>query len=164
MESSDLSFARANFLVERLVKLIARAFYSDTYIIVLDALLREKYIRYEEIGPRLKLGEKDVNAIVTRLENDMLIRFEDMQMDEGEGKFRMAKCYYINYQQFVNVVRFRVRRMQEAVASAEKTELDEVFYQCPTCQHRSDKYDDCTSPSLWKHYTNESSVYTGIAL
>ena len=159
-----MSFARANFLVERLVKLIARAFYSDTYIIVLDALLREKYIRYEEIGPRLKLGEKDVNAVVTRLENDMLIRFEDMQMDEGEGKFRMAKCYYINYQQFINVVRFRVRRMQEAVASAEKTELDEVFYQCPTCQHRYEKYGEFTLPSSWKHYNYKAICYADIAL
>ena len=47
-----------SILVEKLVKTVSRAFYSDTVVVVMDALLREKFIREEEMGPRLRLKEK----------------------------------------------------------------------------------------------------------
>ena len=38
-----------DYLAEQLVQTVARAFYSDNYIIILDALIREKYIVMEEL-------------------------------------------------------------------------------------------------------------------
>jgi transcription initiation factor IIE alpha subunit len=73
------STAKGNSLVEKLVRTIARAFYTDSYVIVLEILIREKYLREEEFAPRLKLPEKDVNKVVRQLESEMLIRYE------GEG-------------------------------------------------------------------------------
>jgi transcription initiation factor TFIIE subunit alpha len=133
----QIAAARANALCEKLIKTIARAFYSDPFVLALDTLIREKFIREEEFGPRLKLTNKEVSKVIRQLESEMLIRFEDMMMDDG----RTAKCYYIDYQLFVNVIRYRVHLMQVAVASAEKTELNEVFYQCPTCSNRYCTYD-----------------------
>lgn len=73
------SLAKGNSLVEKLVRTIARAFYTDSYVIVLEILIREKYLREEEFAPRLKLPERDVNKVVRQLESEMLIRYE------GEG-------------------------------------------------------------------------------
>lgn len=126
------SSAKSNSSVEKLIRTIGRAFYTDSYVIVLEILIREKYLREEEFAPRLKLPEKDVNKIVRQLESEMLIRFEDMVMDDG----RTAKCYYIDYQIFVNVIRYRIDLMVKAISSAEKVEFNEVFFQCPTCANR----------------------------
>jgi hypothetical protein len=35
----------ANSIAERLINTVARAFYVDSVVVVLDALIREKYIR-----------------------------------------------------------------------------------------------------------------------
>jgi hypothetical protein len=70
------STAKGNSLVEKLVRTIARAFYTDSFVIVLEILIREKYLREEEFAPRLKLVEKDVNKVVRQLESEMLIRYE----------------------------------------------------------------------------------------
>ncbi len=121
-------------LVEHLVATVARAFYTDTYIIVLDALVREKYIIEEELGPRLKLSPKEVRKITTHLESEMLIKFENVYLEDNRS---FIKCYYIDYNLFYNSVLYRVHLMQKAVVSEEKTELTEVFYQCPTCKEKS---------------------------
>ena len=120
----------SNLLVEKLIATVARAFYSDNYVVVLDTLIHEKYIREEEIAPRLKMIAKDVRKIISHLEADMLIKHEEMIMDDG----RTSKCYYIDYQLFVNVIRYRVFMMKKAITSSEKSVLNDVFYQCPTCQ------------------------------
>jgi transcription initiation factor IIE alpha subunit len=122
--------SNANVLVERLVKTIARAFYNDTVIAVLDNLLREKFIREEEISPRLKLPAKDVRRVIQQLESEMLVKFEDMVMEDN----RNSRCYYIDYQLFVNVVRYRVHLMRRGLDMAQKNELNVVYYECPTCK------------------------------
>jgi len=124
--------AAANGLVERLVRTVARAFYVDGVIVVLDILIQEKYLREEEFAPRLKLPDKDVKKVLAQLESEMLIRFEDMVMDDG----RTAKCYYIDYQLFVNVVRYRIHLMEKVIEASERNETNEVYFECPTCANK----------------------------
>jgi transcription initiation factor IIE alpha subunit len=120
-------------LVENLVSTVARAFYTDTVVIVLEGLMHEKYIIEEELGPRLKLSAKEVRKITTQLESEMLICVENVTIGDTKS---FLKCYYIDYQQFVDAVRFRVHLMQRELVSEEKSELHEVYYECPTCKTR----------------------------
>lgn len=128
----SVDLAGANILVERLVASVARAFYTDSYVVVLDTVLREKFIRFEELGPRLKVSPKDLRAILNQLEDEMMIHVENMIMEDGGT----ARCYYIDYQLFVHVVRFRLHLMTAGIKSVEKSELSDVFFECPTCKQR----------------------------
>lgn len=121
-------------LIETLVSTIARAFYTDTYIVVLDALLREKYIIEEELGPRLKLSAKEVRKITTQLEHEMLIKTENVYIDNNRS---FIKCYYIDFNLFYHVVLYRISLMQKSVYTEEKTELTVEYYECPTCKAKS---------------------------
>ena len=75
------------YLVERLVAAVARAFYTDNVVVVLDALVREKFIRNEEVAARLKLSGKDVRKILTFLEEELLIKYEDLTMEDGKTRY-----------------------------------------------------------------------------
>ena len=81
-------------LAEKLIAVVARAFYSDSIIIVLDALVREKYIRDEELGPRLKLSSKDVRRILAHLESEYLVKYEDLTM--SDGRTRLFSVFSVN--------------------------------------------------------------------
>lgn len=116
-------------LVEKLIGTVARAFYSDTTVIILDILTREAYLRIEEIAPRVKLAPKDVQKVLTLLESEWLIRSEDVMMDDN----RKSLCYYIDYQLFVNVVRFRIYHMKQSLIQKESTQTQQLSLQCPTC-------------------------------
>ena len=115
-------------LVEKLVKTVTRAFYSDTVVVVMDALLREKFIREEEMGPRLRLKEKDWRKVINQMEEELLINSEKVLMED----MRQPSVYYIDYQMFVDVVRYRIYLMRKKVNSAQSQEIAEVKYKCPT--------------------------------
>lgn len=124
MESDSLS-------IETLVKTVARAFYDDTAVLILDTLLREKFVPDDEIRLRLKLprNEKDeIGKTLTQLEKEMLIKFESVTIEE---RGRAKKCYYIDYQTFFSVVRYRMHLMV-AILKERKKET-KTNYQCPTC-------------------------------
>lgn len=119
-------------IAERLVATVARAFYTDIVVVILDALVREKYIREEEFGPRLKLPDKDVKKILNQLHEEMILRVQDVTMDDGKP----SRCWYIDYQLFVHVVRYRVHLIQSEITGKEKLELNHIFFQCPTCKEK----------------------------
>jgi transcription initiation factor IIE alpha subunit len=129
-----------NLLVERLVAAVARAFYTDDFVVVLDTLIREKYIREEELGPRLKLREREVMSVINQLcDSEMMISYEDVLDECG----RTSKFYYIDYQLFVNVVRYRVALMEKSLKNNEKHERTEAYYQCPRCKVEYNIADVC---------------------
>eukprot|EP01036_Dinobryon_divergens_P023699 gene23699-32078_t len=121
-------------LVKALVATVARAFYTDSYIVLLDTLFRETYIVEEELGPRLKMTAKELEILKNQLESEMLISSEKVYLAADKRSF--LKCYYIDYEQFVNVVRYRVYLMQKMMESNEKMERGIVNFECPSCHDR----------------------------
>jgi len=126
---ASLSEGHVNLLCEKLIKTVSRAFYTDGVVVVLDALIREKFVREEELGPRLRLQDKFVRSIVNKLEEEFLVSSESILMPD----LRQSKCYYIDYQLFVDMVRYRVHLMDKAVNSSQNDEINETKYKCPTC-------------------------------
>lgn len=65
------------------------AFYPDNYVVLFDALVREKYIRQEELGPRLKLPNEEVRKMVVQVCNQRAIctmHFSPCDGVAGEGE------------------------------------------------------------------------------
>lgn len=120
-------------LAERLIATVARAFYTDNYVVLFDALVREKYIREEELGPRLKLPNEEVRKMIVLLEKERLISFEERLMESDQ---RRSQCYYIDYQHFVHIVRYRIHLMQKGIKNSENVELNTHFLICPTCKEK----------------------------
>ena len=126
--AANMDPATATALARKLVQTVARAFYKDSYIIVLDALAREKFIVYEEIAPRLRMSPKEVNGILANLEEtECLIRSQNVTFHGATWK-----CYYIDYQAFVNIVRYRVYLMDQVIKKKE-ADLTNMMFECPTC-------------------------------
>jgi transcription initiation factor IIE alpha subunit len=60
-----------------------------------------------------------------------MISFEERLM---ESDLRRSNCYYIDYQHFVHVVRYRIHVMQSEIRNSENVELNRHFLVCPTCK------------------------------
>ncbi len=123
-----------NFLVEKLIAAVARAFYNDDIVVVFDALIREKYIRGEELGPRLRLPQSDVAGILSYLKDvEYLIKEEEIKTPDSRD---VARYYYIDYHYYVSMIRLRVHMMLEKVGSQESTAHEEIYYLCPQCKSK----------------------------
>eukprot|EP01033_Poteriospumella_lacustris_P001438 gene1439-1041_t len=114
-----------------LIRTVARAFYTDTYIVVLDLLLRESMVLFEQIGPRLRLPMKQVEEVIRDLESQMMIKSEAIKNEETKDTFQY---YYIDYQISVLAIFFRIRRMKDILNSKIKEQVRTIQYHCPTCR------------------------------
>jgi len=120
---------------QELVRTVARAFYPDEYVAVLDMLTIEPYLTKEEFAPRLRMGNKALDAILANLhQKDGLIRCQELTMNEMGG----MQCYYIDYQYFANIVRYRVYMMQKKIRAMEK---DQSSWRCPNCNRAYTAYE-----------------------
>lgn len=119
---------------------VARAFYVDSVVVVLDSLIREKFIREEELGPRLRMSQKQAREVIALLYDvEMLVRCEELPLHRVDSSApinskQTVKLYYVDYQSFVNIVRLRIYFMLKTVQSEEKAQVDDIYYECPTCK------------------------------
>jgi transcription initiation factor IIE alpha subunit len=116
-------------LIERLIATVTRAFYCDTTVMIMDALVREKFIREEEMGPRLKIPAKDARKIMAQMENEQLVSWEDLTMEDR----RTSRCWYIDYNRFMHIVLYRVHLMKKELEDTEKLQNNRLFYHCTFC-------------------------------
>ncbi|KAL0587463.1 hypothetical protein ABG067_002759 [Albugo candida] len=121
-------------LVEKLVNLVGRAFYSDEHVVVLRALLREKFMKDDEMGNAVNLQTRQVRKIVNELHQDQLICVQVLN-DKRLGGSSSMSYWYIDYKYFVDVVQYRLYVMHERLKENEQLEIERQTFQCkdPDC-------------------------------
>ncbi|KAK7685566.1 hypothetical protein QCA50_011433 [Cerrena zonata] len=117
-----------------LVQHVARAFYEPRFTIVLDQLIRHPVLKDDDLAGRMGLQLKELNKVMAVLENDRLVRIHRQnELKEGAQRSVGRQYYYIDYQHFCNVVKWRVAEMRRRIDSTLRNELDNKGYICPQC-------------------------------
>ncbi|KAE9348696.1 hypothetical protein PF008_g7227 [Phytophthora fragariae] len=121
-------------LVEKLVNLVGRAFYSDEHVVVLSALIREKFMKDDEMGNAVNLQTRQVRKIMNELHQDDLV-CEEVLNDKRVGGSSSTSYWYIDYKYFVDVVQYRLYLMHEHLKDSEQLEIERQTFQCsdPEC-------------------------------
>jgi transcription initiation factor IIE alpha subunit len=112
--------------LEYLARVVARAFYEDDTQIVMDALVREKYLEEsaDGMGAHLTLQLKQVRKIIQELKDDGLVCDEDV-----DG----VKFYYIDHQHFYDVVNYKVFLIRTELRKRERAAVQNQRFQCKGC-------------------------------
>ena len=79
---------------EALISTIARAFYDDDVVCLVDCLLRDKYLRDDDMAPRLSLPAKQLRRTLQFLEEEQLVKHELVD-DLVMGGSQNTKFWYI---------------------------------------------------------------------
>ncbi|GAB9467703.1 hypothetical protein Gpo141_00005040 [Globisporangium polare] len=121
-------------LVEKLVDLVGHAFYSDEHVVVLRALIREKFMKDDEMGSAVNLQTRQVRKIMNELHQDHLV-CEEVLNDKRVGGSSSTSYWYIDYKYFVDVVQYRLYVMHEHLKDSEQLEIERQTFQCkdPDC-------------------------------
>ena len=91
---------------ESLLSTIARAFYSDDCVMLIDILLRDKYLRDDDMAPRLNLPAKQLRRTLQFLEEEMLVKHElvdDLAMG-GSQNTKVSFCCLVLFEVFVKQI------------------------------------------------------------
>ncbi|KAL3783911.1 hypothetical protein HJC23_007649 [Cyclotella cryptica] len=142
---------------ESLLSTIARAFYPDECVMLIDVLLRDKYLRDDDMAPRLSLPAKQLRRTLQFLEEEMLVKHElvdDLVMGGSQNtkvgfssshhvtchKFFVGldtQFWYIDYNHAVHVIRLRIHLLQQTLQQAELRARSSSLYLCPGYSNRT---------------------------
>jgi transcription initiation factor IIE alpha subunit len=115
---------------EALIATAARAFYDDEVVSLIDVLIRDKFLRDDDMAPRLSLPAKKLRATLYFLEQEHLVRLEQVD-DLAQGGSQSTKFYYLDYNRAVHSIRLRLHLLRKKLEAAELGARSSSFYLCP---------------------------------
>ena len=115
---------------EALIAAVARAFYEDDAVCIIDVLLRDKYLRDDDMAPRLSLPAKQLRRTLQLLQEEHLVKYELVD-DLSSGGSQQTKFWYIDYNHAMNVIRLRIFLLRKKLEEAELRARSQSFYFCP---------------------------------
>lgn len=118
---------------------MARAFYDPKYIAILDELNNappnSNGVREEDLVLTLKMTPRDIHRICGKLKEDRLIKMANRMEPRKQDQRLVPKTYYyIDYKEFVDVVKWKMYKMQTLVRDNLRTESENKGYICPNCE------------------------------
>ncbi|KAF7318751.1 HTH TFE/IIEalpha-type domain-containing protein [Mycena chlorophos] len=118
-----------------LVQHVSRAFYEPKYTIIMDQLARHTVLKDDDLASRMGLQPKELNKVIATLSNDRLVQiYRQNELREGAQRATSKQYYYIDYEHFCNVVKWRIARMRKQIDTKARNELDNKGYICPQCK------------------------------
>jgi transcription initiation factor IIE alpha subunit len=115
---------------EALIATVARAFYDDYAVCVIDVLIRDKFLRDDDMGPRLQIPAKKLRGTLQFLQDEHLVRSETVD-DLAQGGSAATKFWYIDYNHAVHTIRLRLHLLRRELQEAEMQARSSSFYLCP---------------------------------
>ena len=79
---------------EALISTVARAFYDDDVVCLIDVLLRDKYLRDDDMSVRLCLPSRQLRKTLQYMESERLVKHELVD-DLNMGGSQNTKFWYI---------------------------------------------------------------------
>ncbi|ETW77930.1 hypothetical protein HETIRDRAFT_126621 [Heterobasidion irregulare TC 32-1] len=120
-----------------LVQYVSRAFYEPKFIVVMDQLARHEVLKDDDLAGRMGLQLKELNKLMAVLEGDRLVQVHRQnELKEGAQRSVGRQYFYVDFQRFCNVVKWRVSEMRRRIDTGLRNELDNKGYICPRC-HKS---------------------------
>lgn len=115
---------------EALIASVARAFYEDDVVMVVDVLLRDKFLRDDDMSKRLSLTAKQLRQTLQFLQNEHIVKFELVD-DLNAGGSQATKFWYIDYNHAVNAIRLRIYLLRTKLEQDELQARSNSYYACP---------------------------------
>ncbi|KAI6651717.1 General transcription factor IIE subunit 1 [Oopsacas minuta] len=106
-------------LLKKFVQLVAHTFYPPKEFLFIDLLVKNTILSEEDLAKKLHSEARQLRSVKNQFERDKLIREKIISIPKPEGRPQKISYYYIDYQMFVNVVRYRLFKM------GDKLELEE---------------------------------------
>ena len=115
---------------EALIATVARAFYDDDAICLIDVLIRDKFLRDDDMAPRLNMQAKKLRATLQFLQDEHLVNSETVD-DLSQGGSQSTKFWYVDYNRAVHTIRLRLHLLRKDLEAAESRSRSSSFYLCP---------------------------------
>ncbi|KAJ1660798.1 hypothetical protein IWQ61_000333 [Dispira simplex] len=125
--------------VKLLVSVVGRAFYDTRLVIALDYINARESLRDDELATYLKMNLRDVHKVGGQLQENKLIKITTRtEAKTPEARPVPKTYYYMDYKHFVDVVKWKMWKLQRLLTERMQSEVDKKGYVCPSCKKSYD--------------------------
>jgi len=139
---------------EDLLRKFVRAFYPQESVVVIEGLIRMKYIKDEELAQYLHLQTKQVRKELEILRRDYVVKCDtksEQKTTPSHSGDRQTvyqiHSWYIDYQHLVDVITFRYIKLKNELKSIIDRQGENTEYICENCNRTFSQLDvlSCTN-------------------
>lgn len=120
--------------MKRLVRLVARGFYSVEHALVIDMLVRNPCMKEDDMLELLKFDRKQLRAVINTLKNEKFIKVRMRVETDADGRTTRHNYYFISYIMFVNVVKYKLDHVRRKIEMEERDNTSRASFRCDECQ------------------------------
>ncbi|KAJ1033831.1 hypothetical protein NDA16_000041 [Ustilago loliicola] len=135
---SDVKLASEEQLstIRRMAQIVARIFYEDRHIVLMDQLVSITVLPADVLAHRLGIQVKELAALSSKLLEDKLIctfRRNEIR-DVITNRSVPRTYYYLDFKLFLDVTKWRMMSIRKKIDTRLRNELDNKGYVCPRCK------------------------------
>jgi len=122
--------------IRRMAQIVARIFYEDRHIVLMDQLVSITVLPADVLAHRLGIQVKELAALSSKLLEDKLIctfRRNEIR-DPITNRSVPRTYYYLDFKLFLDVTKWRMMSIRKKIDTRLRNELDNKGYVCPRCK------------------------------
>ncbi|PVD28468.1 hypothetical protein C0Q70_11056 [Pomacea canaliculata] len=120
-------------VLKKLVRMIARGFYTMEHAIVVDLLVKHPCIKEDDLADLLKYEKKHLRSLLNTLKNEKFLKSRMRVETDEEGRTTRHSYYFISYNVFVNVVKYKLDHIRKKIELEERTTSSRANFKCQAC-------------------------------
>lgn len=122
--------------IRRLAQVVARVFYDDRHIVLVDQLIGITVLPADVLAHRLGIQVKELAAMASKLvEDKLLCNFRRNEIKDNIASRTFQRTYYyLDYKLFLDVTKWRMMTIRKQIDMRLRNELDNKGYVCPRCK------------------------------
>jgi len=112
------------------------------YAVVIDMLVRHPCVKEDDLAELLKYEKKHLRSVLNNLKNEKFLKNRiRVETDKSTGQSTKHTYYFINYNVFVNVVKYKLDHMRRKIETEERDSTARSSFRCPQCQSTFTDYE-----------------------
>lgn len=122
--------------IRRMAQIVARIFYEDRHIVLMDQLVSITVLPADILAHRLGIQVKELAALSSKLLEDKLIcTFRRNEIRDAVTNRSVPRTYYyLDFKLFLDVTKWRMMSIRKKIDTRLRNELDNKGYVCPRCK------------------------------
>lgn len=119
--------------LDKLIKLLCKAFYEPELIIVVNSLLAWHCVKRADLELLLAYSKTGMEAALNTLESDKIIKRKTFYSTGASNETGRTEAWYVNYGGIVNIIRFKLYKVQAKIQVEQKLATSKASYTCEQC-------------------------------
>ncbi|EST06888.1 TFIIEalpha/SarR/Rpc3 HTH domain protein [Kalmanozyma brasiliensis GHG001] len=123
--------------IRRMAQIVARIFYEDRHIVLMDQLVSITVLPADVLAHRLGIQVKELAALSSKLLEDKLVcTFRRNEIRDAITNRSVPRTYYyLDFKLFLDVTKWRMMSIRKKIDTRLRNELDNKGYVCPRCKN-----------------------------